>query len=218
MDIQNSKYYGIYFLKNKKVLSTKNLTPGKSFFKERLFKVNDSEFREFNPRRSKLGAAVIKKISIMPLNEGNKVLYLGASHGYTPSFVSDIVGDKGVVFCVDFAPRVVRDLIFICEERKNMSPILASANKPETYEKRITNVDVIYQDIAQKNQVEILFKNLRFLKERGYVILTVKSRSIDVTKQPSKIFREVEEKLKQKLRIIDQKELDPFEKDHALFI
>ena len=72
--------------------------------------------------------------------------------------------------------------------------------------------------IAQKNQVEILFKNLRFLKERGYVILTVKSRSIDVTKQPSKIFREVEEKLKQKLRIIDQKELDPFEKDHALFI
>ena len=62
MDIQNSKYYGIYFLKNKKVLSTKNLTPGKSFFKERLFKVNDSEFREFNPRRSKLGAAVIKKI------------------------------------------------------------------------------------------------------------------------------------------------------------
>ena len=122
------------------------------------------------------------------------------------------------MFCLDFAPRVVRDLLFICEDRENMLPILADANKPDTYKNRISEVDVIYQDIAQKNQVEILFKNLQFLKPRGYALIAIKSRSIDVTKQPQRIYREVEEQLKEKLKIIDKKELDPFQKDHAMFI
>ena len=54
----------------------------------------------------------------MPIKQNENILYLGASHGYTPSFVSDIVGNNGLVFCLDFAPRVVRDLYMICEERK----------------------------------------------------------------------------------------------------
>ena len=203
---------------NKRLLVTKNITPSKSFFKERLFKENNSEYREFNPVRSKLAAAIIKKISLMPIKENDKVLYLGASHGYTSSFVSDIVDNKGVVFCLDFAPRVVRDLFFVCEDRKNMIPILADANKPETYQNRITEVDVIYQDIAQRNQVEILFKNLRFLKQKGHIIIAIKSRSIDVTKSPQRVYKEVEEKLKEKLKIIDNKDLDPFEKAHSLFV
>src|SRR3989344_6736307 len=220
MKIEKSKFNGLYFMSanNKRLLVTKNITPSKSFFKERLFKENNSEYREFNPVRSKLAAAIIKKISLMPIKENDKVLYLGASHGYTSSFVSDIVDNKGVVFCLDFAPRVVRDLFFVCEDRKNMIPILADANKPETYQNRITEVDVIYQDIAQRNQVEILFKNLRFLKQKGHIIIAIKSRSIDVTKSPQRVYKEVEEKLKEKLKIIDQKELDPFEKAHILIV
>ena len=116
------------------------------------------------------------------------------------------------------APRTVRDLLFVCEERKNMMPLLANANKPETYRNRITEVDVIYQDIAQKNQVDIFLKNLEFLKPRGYALLAIKARSIDVTKSPQKIYREVEEKLREKLKIIDLKELDPLQKDHCFFI
>jgi len=220
MKIENTKYKNIFLLNkgNRKLIVTKNLTPSKSFFKERLIKVNNIEYREFDPRRSKLAAAIVKRISEIPIKEADYVLYLGASHGYTSSFISDMVGDNGIIFCIDFAPRVVRDLIFVCEERNNMIPILASANKPELYEKRITDVNIIYQDIAQKNQVEILFKNIKFLKNKGYVILSIKSRSIDVTKNPKKIFLEVEEKLKQKMKIIDKKELDPFEKDHILFV
>ena len=220
MKIENTKYKNIFLLNkgNRKLIVTKNLTPSKSFFKERLIKVNNIEYREFDPRRSKLAAAIVKRISEIPIKEADYVLYLGASHGYTSSFISDMVGDNGIIFCIDFAPRVVRDLIFVCEERNNMIPILASANKPELYEKRITDVNIIYQDIAKKNQVEILFKNIKFLKNKGYVILSIKSRSIDVTKNPKKIFLEVEEKLKQKMKIIDKKELDPFEKDHILFV
>src|SRR3989344_9015611 len=158
MDIQESKYQGIYFvqLKNKRALATKNLTPGKKFFNERTYEENKIEYRELNPSHSKLGAAIIKKISLMPINKGDKVLYLGASHGYTPTYVSDIVGETGLVFCLDFAPRVVRDLLFVCEERQNMIPILGDANKPDTYKNRISQVNLIYQDVAQKNQVEIL--------------------------------------------------------------
>ena len=164
MKLETLKFDNVFNIqdKNRRILVTKNLSPGKAFFKERLFNVDDIEYREFNPTRSKLAASIVKKISFMPIKKDEKILYLGASHGYTPSFVSDIIGDNGLVFCLDFAPRVVRDLYMICEERKNMIPILADANKPETYKDRISNVNIIFQDIAQKIQVEILFKNLIF--------------------------------------------------------
>ncbi len=220
MKIENTKYNNIFLLQDNKrrLLATKNLTPGKSFFNERLFEINNEEYRELNPSRSKLAAAIAKKISFIPLKSGSSVLYLGASHGYTPSFVSDIIGINGVVFCLDFSARVVRDLYFVCEQRKNMSPILADANKPETYNDRITQVEIIYQDVAQRNQVEILFKNLNFLKDKGYVIIAIKARSIDVTKNPRNIFNDVEKKLSERLKIIDKKELDPFERDHMLIV
>ncbi|MBS3159852.1 fibrillarin-like rRNA/tRNA 2'-O-methyltransferase [Candidatus Woesearchaeota archaeon] len=216
--MEKTKYYGIYTKQNKKIkYYTENLTPGISFFGEKLIKENDKEYRETNIRRSKLFAAVSKHISNLFLKKNNIVLYLGASHGYTPSFISDIVSE-GYVFCLDFAPRVVRDLVAVCEKRENMIPILADAKKIDEYKDRIDEVDIIYQDIAQKNQVEILFKNLEFLKDKGYVLFTVKARSIDVTKHPKQIFIEVEKKLCKNLKIIDYKILDPYEKDHCFFV
>lgn len=213
--IQPTKYSGIYqgYLGNKRFLFTKSLD-GKTFFNERI----NQGYRQFDFTRSKLAAAIMKNISEIPIRENSSILYLGASHGFTPSFVSDIIGRNGSLFCVEFAPRVIRDLIEICEQRENMAPILADANHPELYKDKIKKVDIIYQDIAQKNQVEILFKNLQFLKPKGYVLLAIKSRSIDVTKKPSLIYEEVKNKLKTKLNIIDFRTLDPFEKDHIFFV
>lgn len=220
MKLEKTKYDGFYigWQGNRRMLFTRNLTPEKSFFKERLIKEGGIEYREFNPSRSKLGASIIKKINEIPIKSGSKILYLGASHGYTPSFISDVVGQNGFVFALDFAPRVVRDLYFVCEARSNMAPILGDANKPEAYADKITEVDVIYQDIAQKMQIEILFKNLRFLKPKGYALIAVKARSIDVTRHPSKIFAECREKLEKQLKVLDWRTLDPLEKDHAFFI
>ena len=131
--MEKTKYYGIYTKHNKKIkYYTENLTPGISFFGEKLIKENDKEYRETNIRRSKLFAAVSKHISNLFLKKNNIVLYLGASHGYTPSFISDIVSE-GYVFCLDFAPRVVRDLVAVCEKRENMIPILADAKKIDEY-------------------------------------------------------------------------------------
>ena len=60
--------------------------------------------------------------------------------------------------------------------------------------------------------------NDSFLKNDGYALLAVKARSIDVTKQPKQIFKEVREKLEKNLIIIDYRELEPFQKDHCMFI
>jgi fibrillarin-like pre-rRNA processing protein len=62
-------------------------------------------------------------------------------------------------------------------------------------------------------------KNINtFLKKDGYAIIAIKARSIDVTKNPKLIFREVREELEKELIIIDFRDLEPYQKDHAMFI
>jgi fibrillarin-like pre-rRNA processing protein len=207
--------------RERKTLYTKNLTPGKAFFEEELIRQGGVEFRSWEITRSKLGSAIKKGISQIGLKEGDVVLYLGASHGFTPSYVSDIVGENGFVFCLDFAPRVVRDLVFVCEERKNMAPLLLDANHPELYKELIAkDIDVVYQDIAQRNQVEIFLKNCNaYLKRGGFGLLAVKARSIDVTRRPKDIFFQVRKELENSsMTVVDYRELDPFERDHCFFV
>jgi fibrillarin-like pre-rRNA processing protein len=203
-------------------LFTENLTPGITFFGERVFTKNIDgklvEMRNWDYRRSKLGSAIALKVSQLGISEGSKVLYLGASHGFTPSYVSDMVGKTGFVFCLDFAPRVVRDLYLLCQKRENMVPIIADANKPEDYEDLVPEVDVIFMDIAQREQVDIFLKNFRFLKKGGFALLALKARSVDVTKKPKHIFKMAREKLEKHTEIVDYRELDPYEKDHCFFV
>jgi fibrillarin-like pre-rRNA processing protein len=197
---------------------TKNAYPGLVHFEEERRIFDGVEYREFSPYRSKLAAAIANGIGQIGLREGSTVLYLGASHGYTPSFVADIVGKDGTIFAIDIAPRVVRDLYFLSEQRKNIIPLLDNCNHPENYAPLVTAVDIVYQDISQRNQVEIFVKNLRFLKKGGFGLLAVKARSIDVAKKPALIYKEVGEALEKVAMIVDKRELDPYEKDHCLFI
>ena len=55
-------------VKDKKQLATKNLDPGKAVYGEKLIPVEGVEYRIWDPRRSKLGAMVLKKFDI-PLKE-----------------------------------------------------------------------------------------------------------------------------------------------------
>lgn len=207
--------------KQKRVLFTRNLVPGKRFFEENLIKHEGVEYRSWDAYRSKLGAAIKKGISQIGMQNGDLVLYLGAAHGFTPSYVSDIVGRQGFVFCIDNAPRVVRDLIFVCRERENMAPILADANQPDTYKELITKeVDTVFQDIAQRSQVSIFLKNCdAYLKKGGFGLLALKARSIDVSKRPKDIFKQVRNQLDQSIMtVVDYRDLEPYEKDHAMFV
>src|SRR3989344_7502973 len=146
-NIQPHKIFEVY--DNGRNIYTKNLTPGKIYFEERVVREGKDEYREFDPFRSKLASTIIKGCTNIGIRKGDIVLYLGCSHGYTPSFVSDIIGKEGLLFGVDPAPRVMRDFVFLCEERKNMVPLLVDANHPEEYTFRVCMADIVYQDIAQ---------------------------------------------------------------------
>ena len=203
----------------KKQLYTINLAPGKKVYGEKLVEENGTEYREWDAFKSKLAAFILKGSPNTGLRKNDVVLYLGSASGTTVSHVSDIVGKDGFVFAFDISPRVMRDLIFLCYDRDNIAPILGDAGKIEETKERICIVDVIYQDVAQKNQVGIFLKNTDlFLKRTGYGLLAVKARSIDVTRKPKDIFKEVKSALEKELVIVDYRELDPFQKDHCMFM
>ena len=218
--ISQSKIFEVYESQGRRrQLYTVNFVPGSNVYGERLVRENDAEYREWDASKSKLAATILKGSPNIGLRKNDVVLYLGSASGTTVSHVSDIVGNDGFISAVDLAPRVMRDLIFLCYKRKNIAPILADANKTDLIKERVSAVDVLYQDVAQKNQIEIFLKNVNlFLKSGGYALLALKARSIDVTKQPKQIFREVKEILEKELTVIDYRELEPFQKDHAMFI
>jgi len=217
--ITKSKIFEVYEDRANRRLYTISLSPGKRVYDEQLAMQGNVEYREWDPYGSKLASAILNGCSNIFLRKNDVVLYLGSATGTTVSHVSDIVGKEGFVFAVDIAPRVMRDLIFNCEGRKNIAPILADANRINDLAPRISAVDVLYQDIAQKSQVPIFLKNVKsFLKKEGYAIIALKARSIDVTKNPKLIFKEVREQLEKELIIVDSRALEPYQKDHMMFI
>ncbi|MCS3901367.1 fibrillarin-like rRNA/tRNA 2'-O-methyltransferase [Methanococcus voltae] len=202
-----------------KRIGTKSLVHNKRVYGEKLVNIKNTEYRVWNPNKSKLGASIINGLKEMPIKKGSKVLYLGASAGTTPSHVAD-VAENSPVYAVEFAPRIMREFVESCEGRKNLFPILGDANKPEEYANIVEKVDVIFEDVAQPNQAEILIKNAKwFLKEGGFGMISIKARSVDVTENPKVIFEAQKEIMEQNgFTIIDAINIEPFEKDHILFV
>ncbi|MBW3023035.1 fibrillarin-like rRNA/tRNA 2'-O-methyltransferase [Candidatus Woesearchaeota archaeon] len=215
--MEENKLKGIFA--DKKKFFTKNLVPGSQVYGETIFKEKGEEYRYWDPSRSKLGAALAKGISQLGLKPDSVVLYLGAATGTTVSHVSDLVGSKGFVFALDSSARVLRQLVFVAEERKNISPILADANMPYSYVHLVPEVDFIFQDVAQRNQIDIFLKNIElYLKKGGFAAIAVKARSVDVTKKPKEIFENARKELEKKITVVDHRTLEPYEKDHAFFV
>ncbi|MCX6672877.1 MAG: fibrillarin-like rRNA/tRNA 2'-O-methyltransferase [Methanothrix sp.] len=170
--------------------------------------------RLWDPFRSKLAALLLKGRSTEPvLARDARILYLGAATGTTVSHVGDIVRD-GLVYAVEYSPRSMRDLVRLCERRKNIVPILADAARPEEYAFLVEPVDLVYQDIAQRNQAEIASRNCaRYLKFGGDLILMLKTRSVDVNASPEAVLQ-AEMKNLQGLDLLQVTDLLPFHQDH----
>lgn len=174
--------------------------------------------RLWDPFRSKLAALMLKARSTARstrpvLARDARVLYLGAATGTTVSHVSDIVSE-GLVYAVEFSPRSMRDLVRLCERRKNIVPILADAAHPEEYAFLVEPVDLVYQDVSQRNQAEIASRNCaRYLLPGGDLILMLKTRSVDVTARPEAVLQ-AETKNLQGLDLLQVTDLLPFHQDH----
>jgi len=204
-----------------KKLATKNLAVGRTVYGERLVKSKGVEYRIWDPYRSKLAAAILKGLETVPIQPENKVLYLGAASGTTASHVSDIVGETGHVYCVEFASRSIRELVNnVCAFRANMSPILADARFPESYSTIVGKVDNIYCDIAQPEQAKVLADNAdMFLLEKGWIMLAIKAQSIDVTKKPTQVYKQETETLRNRgFNVKETAHLEPYDKAHAMIV
>lgn len=208
-------------IKKKNKLFTRNPVPckGISIYGEQLTQLNGFEYRSWNPYRSKLAAALLNKNVSLSLPENSKVLYLGAATGTTVSHLSDLL-PQGLIYAVEHSPVSMKKLLSVGENRLNIIPIYEDANHPDRYFSLVPQVDMVYQDISQRNQADIFIRNIKsYLCPDGIGILMVKARSIDVSLEPKKAYQIVEhELLKHNLEKITSFSLSPFEKDHAVFM
>lgn len=170
--------------------------------------------RVWDPYRSKY-AAMHAKGQLVELDAGMVVLYLGAANGTTVSHFADYVE---CVYAVEFAPLPMQDLIMVSNTRKNIVPIMADASRPAFYAPMVEEVDLVYQDVAQPDQAGIFLKNMPFLKPGGTGILMLKTRSVDVTKEPDDVLHEAIDMISPHAEICGQCWLDPYHRDHAAVI
>lgn len=210
------KFPGTFLIDNK--LATLNLVKGFNPFNEELIKIKNEEYRLWDPNRSKLAAAILKGIKGVHIKKNDKILYLGIAHGMTASHIANIIRENGIIYGVEFSDRCFQELLPISEKIKNIIPILADARLMKY--KWIEEIDVVYFDIAQSDQTEIAIRNCKkFLKPKGYLLLAIKARSIDVTKPPKQVCKKEIKKLEENgFEIIDWKMLEPFEDAHAMVV
>jgi len=218
--LEDKQHIFWFQVEGEKKLATENLMPGNQVYNEKLLNVKGVEYRIWNPFRSKLAASIMNGLKDFPFNKKSDVLYLGVSTGTTISHISDIVGQDGIIFGVEHATRVARDFLDrVASHRKNIVPIIQDARKPEEFFSVYKKVDVVYVDIAQPDQTDIAIKNCKlYLKSGGYLFLVIKTRSIDVTKDPKRVIKNEIKKLESLFEIKQTIDLQPYDKDHAMVV
>ncbi len=170
----------------------------------------DGAWRRWDLGRSKLGALLARGVET-GIAGGETVLYLGAASGTTVSHVADFAGPT---YAVEFAPRPMRDLLGVAEARSNLFPLLADARRPEQYAHVVEPVDLLVQDVATRGQARVAVENRQFLREHGRLVLAVKARSEDVTRDPGAVFETVLDTLGAGYEVLTTERLDPQHTDH----
>jgi fibrillarin-like pre-rRNA processing protein len=212
----NELFDGVFSINGK--LATENMVKGAKAYSEELVTIDSKEYRLWNPYRSKLSAAIMNGLKEMHIKRGSKVLYLGAATGTTASHVSDIVGPDGTVYCIELSDRNMRQLIKVCEKRKNMLPILADASDSSKYGEYIKSCDVIYQDVSSRDQSGILLENSKFLKRGGFAYFIIKSQSVDVGRKPSEIFDQELSKVSKAYELVEKVAIEPYDELHMFAV
>ncbi len=156
---------------------------------EDVFRQGSMYLRAWEPKRSKLAACMKKGLKSFPFEEDSRLLYLGASSGTTVSHLSDVL-INGRIYAVEVSYDSFLKLMELAAKRKNVLPIMEDANLVERYGFFVEAPDTLYQDISQRNQIQIFNRTTEYFPsiERG--ILIVKARSISSRKKDQEILRE----------------------------
>lgn len=186
----------------------------KPVYGEKIRKTEAGYLREWNPKRSKVAAAILKKLSDLPLKNGSSVLYLGAASGTTVSHFSDIC-HAGKIFAVEKAYDPFVKLLDLSDTRNNIYPIIEDAGQIERYSFFINRVDFIYQDIAQRNQVQIFNNASSYFTEARDAMLVVKIRAISSRGRERDILSQEASKIKG-FKVLETIDLSPYSKSNYL--
>lgn len=216
-------------MKDGRTLWTLNAVPKKAVYGESLRNFSGTEFRRWDPTRSKLGAALVRTRRAPELllpEEGTTVLYLGAGHGTSISHLHDhLCGAEndlsGRLVAVDLAPRCLRELTHMAKSRPGLVPVLGDARKHAAWGVLLPRkVNWLFQDVAQAGQVDIFIAACRrFLERNGTGLLSLKAASERWTGEGEEaLFTSVEQTLESSgFEVEERIELAGYEDNHVLF-
>ena len=201
-------------------LFTVNATPGHRVYGEDLRTEGGVEYRRWDPFRSKLAALLLKRpAAAVGLGQARAVLYLGGAHGTTVSHLSDLMPSASI-FVVEKSPVAFAPLLALARRRENLLPLLVDAQLPERYAADVGEVDLLYQDVAQRAQAEIFHENARAcLAANGTGLLMLKVRSVTQARPSRQVLGEARAYLERSgWRIVEAVDLAPFSREHVAFV
>ena len=207
---------GVYRIDKR--LFTANSTPGYSVYGEEMVDSDGVQYRSWNPYRSKLSAALMKGLKEFAFGKGMSILYIGGATGTTVSHISDIVGESGRIYCIELSERNMRELVKVCEAKRNILPILADAGYPDSYAQVMGECDIIYQDASARDQSGILLANSRYLKKGGIAYFIIKSQSIDISRKPGDVFKDELKKVSGTYEVVEKVDIEPYDMLHMFAV
>ena len=160
---------------NEEQLATKNIVKGTKTRKEKIAIVNNEEFLEWNPYKSKLAAAIRSGLQILPIIKNSKVVCINLPEESTILHISNIVGSDGSVFVIDVNKNKKSFLNKLVNTHKNIIPIYDTVDELSFSSSITGKVDALYVDIPESEQIEtIVEKYGSLLKNEGFLMLIAK--------------------------------------------
>jgi len=221
---------------NEEQLATKNMVKGTKTRKEKIVIVNNEEFLEWNPYKSKLAAAIRSGLQILPIIKNSKVVCINLPEESTMLHISNIVGCGGSVFVINVNKNKKSFLNKLVDTHKNIIPIYDTIDELSFSSSITGKVDALYVDIPESEQIEtIVEKYGSLLKNEGFLMLIAKKDDDAVLENDlvgwmaeqragfDKI-REITTKLKSQFEIIQEINLgvnyvmEPYHKLHAFIL
>lgn len=97
--------------------------------------------------------------------------------------------------------------------------IIEDARYPNKYRMLMSQVDVIFADVAQPDQARIVALNAHhFLKNGGHIVVSIKASCIDSTAPAEAVFaQEVKKMIEENIKPHEQLTLEPYERGASPF-
>lgn len=76
---------------------------------------------------------------------------------------------------------------------------------------------MVFEDVADPQQAEILIANACFLQKGGAALIAVKSQCISSTQPPEQSYAEFKKKIGSVFEVAEELRLDPLEEGHAFY-